>query len=165
MLELVSGADYDALAAVAVARRARIRSLAAVIEDIARAEPRPEDLHGRYSSLRERARQQFRRVRLRQEDWRVDPSPAGEVTVVWRCPDCGGLDAPQPCLEICIWSPTEWVDARAFRAKAAESLREIEYERAVVGLLTRLAFVTPRDGHLERNWQALRAQARLVLER
>jgi hypothetical protein len=159
-VELVGGHDYDALVSAAERRRSRISSLAALIDDIGRSEPRPEDLETTYESLRERARRELREVR---------PEPADdlrvEMTAVWRCPECGGLDAPQPCIDVCIWRAVEWVSAQEFEAELARSQLEIELERFLVGLLTRFAFVTPRQGETEANWQAFRDQARLALSR
>jgi hypothetical protein len=159
-LELVAGEDYDALVSAAESHRVRLRSLAALIRDIARSEPGPEDLATTYQSLRGRAREELREVRSALAG---GPLAGAETTVVWRCAECGGLDAPQPCIDVCIWRPTEWARARDFEAELARSQREIELERSQVGLLTRFAFVTPRQGELRSNWQAFRDEARLAV--
>ena len=83
--------------------------------------------------------------------------------VVWRCPDCGGLEATQPCIGVCIWRPLEWVEAGAFEKERARALQNIELEGSLFGLLTRLANVRPRDDEWERNARAFQAQARHIL--
>jgi len=37
--------------------------------------------------------------------------------IVWRCEDCGGIDAPQECIDVCIWGPADWVDATSYEAE------------------------------------------------
>jgi hypothetical protein len=86
-----------------------------------------------------------------------------EAAVVWRCPNCGGLEAPQPCIGVCVWRPVDWVEAAAFETERAEALRDMELEGSLVGLLARFARVTPREGQWERNWLAFGAEARRVL--
>lgn len=162
-LELVSGGDYNELAAVAAACRIRIRELLPVVEKLASAEPRRADWRGLYESVRGQGRRVLRaagrptRVAFDEAAW-----PA-ETTVVWRCPACGGLEATQPCIGVCIWRPLEWVEARAFETERARALRDIELERSLFEVLSRFASVTPRVGEWERNWRAFQGQARVVL--
>ena len=164
-VELVSGGEYDELAAAAAACRVRIGALRPVVEELASAEPRPADWKDRYESAQERGRVVLRAA--------VHPTPqppdgeagSAETTVVWRCPDCGGLDAAQPCIGVCIWRPLEWVEAGVFATERAQALRNIELERSLVDVVSRFAHVTPRDGAWERNWRAFQGQARVVLAR
>jgi hypothetical protein len=83
--------------------------------------------------------------------------------VVWRCPDCGGVDAPQPCIGVCIWRAAQWVDTAAYEAERSRALGDCQAERSLAGLLRMLAFTTPRSGQWERNWSALQAQAQQAL--
>ena len=162
-VELVSGGDYDELATAAAACRIRIRELLPVIEKLANAEPRQADWRGLYESLRGQGRRVLRAAgRPTREAVDETPWPA-ETTVVWRCPDCGGLEATQPCIGVCIWRSLEWVEAGAFETERAQALRNIELERSLFEALSRFASVTPRDGEWERNWRAFQGQARLVL--
>ncbi len=164
-LDLVSGAEYDELADVAAACRIRIARLVPVVEELASSAPRPADCRDLYESAQERGR-----VVLRATGNPTPQAPDGEAwsadaTTVWRCPDCGGLDATQPCIGVCIWRPLEWVEASAFETERARALRDIELERSLFDLLSRFTRVTPRDGEWERNWRAFRGQARIVLGR
>ena len=89
-----------------------------------------------------------------------DPLPAAGTVTVWRCPDCGSVDAPQECIGVCIWHPAEWVEATAYEAERLRAAADLDTERALAGLLRTLAYVTPRAGHWEQSWRALQAEAR-----
>jgi len=97
-LELVSGGDYDELTAAAAACRVRIEGLWDVVGELARREPGPGEWRAAYEAVRLSARSALRRFRPAAEG-RGDelPSPA-ETVIVWRCQDCGGVDAPHPVL-------------------------------------------------------------------
>src|ERR1019366_6235466 len=88
-------------------------------------------------------------------------SPA-ETVIVWRCQDCGGVDAPQPCIDVCIWGPADWVDGASYESERSRAAVDREVEQSLAGLLRRLAFATPRDGRWERSWRAFQSQARLA---
>ena len=161
-LELVTGADYDQLAAAAAACRARIRVLREVAGELARTEPEPEQRQAAYEALQRSARSALRRCGPA-PDGQDDPlSPAPAVTV-WRCPDCGGVDAPQPCIGVCIWRPAAWVDAASHESLRLRAAADLATERDLAGLLRTLAFTTPRAGQWAQNWRALQAQARRTL--
>ena len=88
-----------------------------------------------------------------------------ETVIVWRCQDCGGVDAPQPCIDVCIWGPADWVDAASYESQRSRAAVDREVEQSLAGLLRRFAFATPRDGQWERSWRAFQSQARLALRR
>lgn len=162
-LELVGGSDYDELTAVAAACRVRIEGFWALVGELARTEPGPGEWRAAYEALQQSARSVLRgsgpAARSRDEE---RPSPAGTV-IVWRCEDCGGIDAPQECIDVCIWGPADWVDATSYEAERSRAARDREVEQSLAGLLRRFAFATPRDGQWERSWRAFQSQARLVL--
>jgi hypothetical protein len=161
-LELVSGGDYDELASVAAACRIRIRELLPIVEKLASAEPRRAEWRGFYESLQEQARRRLRAAG-RPACEALDAARPAEITLVWRCPDCGGLEATQPCIGVCIWRSLEWVEAGAFETERAQAQRDIELERSLIEVLSRFANVTPRDSEWERNWHVFQGQARVVL--
>jgi hypothetical protein len=163
-LELVSGGEYDALAAAAAARRVRIGALQEVVDELARAAPAGPRWDDDYRTARETARAALRRVR-REARATEDDLPAADRLIVWRCPDCGGLDFPQPCIGVCIWRPADWVQAAVYGSERARALDERQLEHALIGLLDRVAFVTPNRGEAERNWRALSSQARQLRSR
>jgi hypothetical protein len=162
-VDLVNAGDYDRLVASAAACRARVRGLRAVVAELASAQPAEGEWQAAYQAAQESARSALRRF--------TPPggSPAGlfppaPTVVVWRCPDCGSVDAPQPCLGVCIWRAAQWVDAAAYEAERSRALGDCQAERSLAGLLRMLASTTPRSGQWERNWSALRARAQQALK-
>jgi hypothetical protein len=165
-LELVSGSEYDELAVAAAASRARIQAFLPVVAQLAGTAPRRADWSALYESFRDQARLALEVAAGPPGRTPSDASaPAADTTVVWRCPDCGGLEATQPCIGVCIWRPAEWVQAAASHRARAHTLRDLDLERALFGLLTRLSSVRPRHGEWERNARAFQAQARDILRR
>ena len=68
-----------------------------------------------------------------------------------------------PASAICVWRPADWVNRTGYEAARSRAAGERDVERAMVRVLRRVAFVTPREGHWERNWRALHADAREAL--
>lgn len=162
-LELVRGSDYDQLTRAAAACRARILGLRAVVAELARTGPGPGEWKAAYEALQRSARSALRRFKPAPAG-RDDPLSPADTVVVWRCQDCGGLDAPQPCIDVCIWVPAVWVDATWHESVRSRAAADREAERSLAGLLGRLAFATPRAGQWEQNLRALQVQARRALD-
>jgi len=161
-VELINGADYDQLAAAAAACRDRIRGLRAAAEELARAEPAHGEWKAAYEALQQSARSALRRFRPGPES-RDDPFSPVPTVVVWRCPDCGGVDAPQPCIGVCIWRPAVWVDAASYELERSQAAADRQAERSLADLLRRFAFARPRAGQWERNLRAFQTQVRRTL--
>lgn len=51
-----------------------------------------------------------------------------ERTTTWWCAGCGGIDAPQPCLGICIWRPIDWVNANLYGRDGRRAVAERDME-------------------------------------
>ena len=162
-LELISGGDYDELVAAARACRIRIERFLPVVEELAATELWPASWRGRYESVRERASVALQETESGTREAVEGAASQAEAAVVWCCPDCGGLEAPQPCIGVCIWRPMDWVEAAAFETVRAKALRDMELEESLIRLLARFAHVIPREGQWERNWLAFGAEARRVL--
>ena len=161
-LELVSGSDYDELTAAAAACRVRLETFRAVVGELARAEPGSGEFRVAYEALQQSARSVLRRSGPAAGD-RDDELPArAETVILWRCEDCGGVDAPQECIDVCIWGPADWVDAALYEPQRSRAAVDREVEQSLAGLLRRFAFTTPRDGQWERSWRAFQSQARLA---
>ena len=88
--------------------------------------------------------------------------PAAVVTTWW-CPRCSGLEAPQPCIGVCIRRPVEWVPEGAYAAARARAAAAVEAERAMADVLRLAAYVTPRAGRADQSRAALAARARLLV--
>jgi len=163
-LELVSAGDHELLTAVAAARRARIAALLAVVGELEGGGAPPGEWGAAYQALRASARSALR-AHAAAARAAADDLPAGAQTVVvWRCPACGGLDAPHECIGVCIWRPAEWVNVTVYEAERSRAESDRGLERSLLGVVGRIAYSTPRDGEWERNWLALRSQARQVRE-
>lgn len=159
-LVLVDAADYDALLTRAQAARACATRLAPVARRLADAEAEPEAPGDAFVHLRDGARQALRDTGGHDHtDW------AAPATVIgWWCAQCGNVDLPQPCIGVCVWRPTQWVNLALYERRLGEAEADLRAVRALSELLRRIAVVTPRDGQWQRNWQALRARARVTLD-
>lgn len=157
-LELVRAAASDTLSDVASRAEAGADAFAAVAEELRRETPPNEE---RYRSLQARARASLTEHpdTDHDEEWAQPSEPA----LTWWCEGCGGIDAPQPCLGICVWRPVEWVNRTVYERARERAFAERTRERRLRLLLRRLISVTPRPEHLDENWQAFQAQARSIL--
>ena len=162
-LELVSGGDYDELTAAAAACRVRVQGLWAVVDELAGTEPGPDAWRIAYEALQQSARSVLRRFRPPAAGRDDDPLSAAGTATVWRCQNCGGVDAPQPCIGVCIWRPAKWVDATSYESERSRAAFDRELEQSLARLLRRLAFATPRDGQWERSWRAFQSQAQAAV--
>ena len=161
-LELVRAAAYDALVVAASDVRACADAFADVGGLLARPEPGPDEFEGAYRSAQRAARDALRRhpdIGQQTIDW---TQPA-EHAITWWCAECGGLDAPQPCLGICVWRSVEWVERSLYEQLREQTMLEREREHRLRDLLHRIAWVTPRRGHWERGWRLLQLDAREIL--
>ena len=74
-----------------------------------RREPGPDEWRVAYEALQQSARSLLRRSRSAPGGRDDDLLSPAETVIVRRCQDCGGVDAPQPCIDVCIWGPCIWV--------------------------------------------------------
>ena len=145
-LDLVA-ADQHALAESAVEAMETTRTLRrALLGEVARSPLAPAD----WELLRARAR-----VALR-------PPPAATpaaVITTWACDSCGRIEAPQPCIGVCVRPVVTMVPATEHHALLTRARELTEaLERASVPL-RQLAWTTPRPGAWEASARALRASA------
>jgi hypothetical protein len=159
-LELVPAADYDALKDVRAGIDAENAMMAAatnrLLDDIV-ARGRDRDA---YRSAGAEARAVLRGVGA------APPTDVGrdtEPVVSWWCARCGGIDAPQPCIDVCIHRPAEWVNADVSRAEHEAAVACAAVHERLRGVLRLLAFTAPRDGTEPRHWEALCSQAARAL--
>ena len=80
---MVSGGDYDELAAAAAARRAGIRGLWPIAEELAASAPQQGDWRGLYEALRERARLVVQRAGPPGREACDEVVASAEARVVW----------------------------------------------------------------------------------
>jgi len=145
--ELVPAEEHDELAAWTQACHARTEALRAAVLPLT-AQP-PIDVERAYCAL-----QRAVRAVLHEHPPVALPERA-PVSTTWRCPDCGGVDAPQPCIGVCVWRPVEWVAAARYDEARADAEHAFAGEAALREVARRTATVTPRAGQWEPGWEAL----------
>ena len=87
----------------------------------------------------------------------------GEVITTWACDSCGRIEAPQPCIGVCIRPETPMVEASEHAAVVAAARTVAAELERLAPLLRQLAWSRPRADHREEMQQALRAAAHRAL--
>lgn len=161
-LELVRAAAHDKVVAIGTGARVRAEAFRSIAEKLATVKPAPTEFEAAYRSIQREARNALRR--------HADPGSAGidleqpsEAAITWWCPACGGLDAPQDCLGICVWRRVEWVRRSLYERERKRAALECADERGLRELLRRIAYVTPRPEQWQRGWIAIQADVRQAL--
>lgn len=99
-------------------------------------------------------------------DWeRAELELRPEAVTAWWCAQCGAVDAPQPCLGVCIRRPAEWVNHDAYEKKHQHFIARRRVESDLRGLVRRVAVITPHDGYWQQTITILHHQATHTLER
>jgi hypothetical protein len=166
-LELVRAVDYDMLAAPISDARVRADAYRAVADDLVSGRPGPQEYEAAYRRLQESARAALRRFApiAEQSPAPEAPDEDAERATTWWCARCGGIDAPQPCLGICVWRHIDWVSADLYDQQHGLSLATRETELCLRRLLRHVASITPREGHWKHGWSALQTEGRSALAR
>lgn len=164
-LVLVRAAAVDTLTNLDLEARRSLEALLPVCEELIRDNPRsgPGADQVRAYARREHAQAALRRIRRPSQAAGEDVQEPAKPITVWSCSRCGGLDAPQPCLGICLWRPVEWVDQGSYESERSRVLPNLEAADRLRSLIHRLAFVTPRPGAQERSLRAFRAEAERLM--
>jgi len=158
-LELVPAAELDELTALTERAEIHTGALAAAVAPLAAAPPP----HHNAAPLAATARVTLAGhapVESRLRELAAQPI---EPVVSWWCPHCGGIDAPQPCLGVCIRTAMRWASAERavkMQARAAATVKRADALRA---LLTLAAHAHPQPGQEERHWDAVQRRARRAL--
>jgi hypothetical protein len=161
-MHIVRGAEHAPWVAAAAAREAQIGPLTEAVAALARAEPA---VGGAGAGAGERAYgelQRRARAALRAAPDAGDP-PAAEAVEAWHCTACGRIEAPQPCLGVCLRVREDFVLAEAQEAAVARALAFGDRTRPLRAILGRLAWTRPREGQWERSLRVLQDEARAAL--
>ena len=161
--DLVRAAACEYVSGIASDAHRRAEALRAVAEQLASGQPVRGEWEAAYRVLQQSARLALRQHPRPDANDGALEEPAA-VATTWWCPACGGIDAPQPCLGICIWRPVAWVDKDVYEQEHERALAEDRAEHRLRRLLRRIVSVTPRSGQWERGWRALQDEARLALQ-
>jgi hypothetical protein len=155
-LELVRASASDTLSAVAARASAQSDAFSAVARELLE-----EATLERYGSLQARARAAL--VRYPDTDHEDEWAQPSEPAITWWCERCGGIEAPQPCLGICVWRPVDWVNRGVYERTREQAFAARRCEKRLRHLLRRIAAVTPRPEQLDDNWRVFAAEARSAL--
>ena len=152
-LDLVRADQHAAAVAALSGLEQALAERRTLVERLARSAPAETE----WEPLRARARATLRVAVT------IEP---GDVVTTWKCESCGRIEAPQPCIGVCIRPETPMVTASEHAEvleEAAAARRELEWWAPPV---RQLAWTTPRPGRGEDAAQAVRAaaQARLTPE-
>jgi hypothetical protein len=148
-LDLVDAGALATLAARSEALEVRVAALRALARTVA------ADAPPGWTAIHAQARAALRLP--------VPAEPEIEIIEAWGCPVCGRVDAPRPCLGICVRRPGTVADVREYRELAPRAERARAADRALSGLAHILATVTPRPGREELTTARVRSQARDLL--
>lgn len=163
-LVLVRADAHDTLTELDLQARRSIDALSPVFEDLTCGNPGTDADHAHsYARLRAAARAALPSAGGSRAPAGEDVREPAEPVTAWSCPGCGGLDAPQPCLGICLWRPVEWIDRDSYERERAKVLPTLEAAERLRSLACRLASVTPRSGTEELSLRAFGAEAEQVL--
>jgi len=145
-LDLVDGAEHTPAMAAVSALEAALAQRRTLLARLARSAD--------WEALRAPARAALRLH---------SPVTPGTIVTTWACDSCGRIEAPQPCIGVCVRPETPMVDAAEHRA-TIETARALEraLER-LAPVLRQVAWVRPDPSARERTGRALRAAAQIAL--
>ena len=144
-LDLVPADEHRALLAAVDAYEALLAARRRLLADVERSSLADDE----WAELRARARATLHTPPL--------PEPALELTT-WEC-DCGHIEAPQPCIGICVRPARAMVPAEDHRALMTRATALASEAERLAPALRQLAWTTPRSDHRDDTATALRAAA------
>ena len=161
-LLLVDAGDFDALQSAAQLARQRTAALKPIARALLDSHPSEQACTDAYRALRAAAHKALEAAEPYDDrgDWQARPAQTG-----WWCAQCGNVDAPRPCIGVCVWRQTEWVNLTLYQAGLERAAEDFRAAPEMCRILARLVAVTPHAGRCQDNWRALQAQARAALER
>jgi hypothetical protein len=162
-LVIVRAVEHDEVLARAAHARVEVEALTASVRALASMEPQ-DDPERAYRALQADARLILRSLEATGLDHLGGGSAVDRLTV-WSCAACGRIEAPQPCIGVCVWPQEEVVRADHHDEVEAQAEVARRHARELSKLVHRLASVTPRDGHWTATGRAMQDEARGLMER
>ncbi len=158
-LQVVSAEQYADLLEQFSTIADRTEILTALVNEIAALGEGERDHERAYRRLQSRVRKILRTAQSGEAAAAVAITPDDEFSTVWLCATCGQVEAPQPCLGVCIRRNGEFLRAGAHVELAFRA--EAERQRAAeLGALARqMACVAPHAGQWENACRAFREKA------
>lgn len=161
-LLLVRASTVDALASAGAAIRTDIERLRPLVGAIAEQADPLGDWEIGYEKLRVSARAALTDAVDGRLVSYVQEEPA-EATVTWWCRRCHGIDAPQPCLGICIWSSVDWTRWEIYEQLRRRVVSDCDTDMRLRSLLRRVVHTSPRPGQHLRTRLAYGKEAECLL--
>lgn len=149
-LELVAASELDALIDLEQASRARAQALRSVLSRFLAAPDGPPP-DGSPALARAALRRHGREWAAASRALEAEVEPV----VAWWCERCGGLDAPAPCLGVCLRRSAQWASLDALRRRREVAARRLEDEQRLAGAVRALALTHPRPGREAQHAEAL----------
>lgn len=144
-LDLVPAEEHEAARTAAEALATLVHERRTLLADLERSSLADVE----WAALRTRARAALHTPPL--------PEPALEITT-WKC-DCGHIEAPQPCIGVCVRPERAMVPAAEHRAVHTHAAALAAEAERLAPALRQLAWTTPRAHHRDDTARALRALA------
>lgn len=145
-LDVVGAQDHGDFLAHFGAINDQARRLESVVRQIAALGEEHPDQERAYRSLQMSARTLIQSLDHRAISARNAMVPEGERATVWWCATCGQVEAPQPCLGICIRRNGDFVRSQDHDELAARVELAQRGAREMAALVHQLAWVTPHAG-------------------
>ena len=158
-IELVPAAAHDAVLELVEHERASIEALTPLVRRVAARTPADAEPAAIYGDLRAAARTALRRPEVAAPTAGAAP----EVIEAWWCATCDRIEAPQPCLGICVHEPGELVRVEEHERVAAEAAALRRSANALRAVAHQLAWSTPREDGWHASLQALARRATAAL--
>ena len=143
---------------------AQARRLEPVVRQIAALGKEHPDHERAYRSLQKSARRLIRGLDHRAISARNAMVPEDERATVWWCSTCGQVEAPQPCLGICIKRNGDFVRSQDHDELAARVELAQRGAREIAALVHQLAWVTPHAGEWDAACRAFQNKAIALLK-
>jgi hypothetical protein len=154
-LELVAGSELDEVLELESQAERRSEVLAGVLARFLALRPAERPPAALIELARAALRDHAREAPAAVLALAAEPEPR----VTWWCERCGGLDAPQPCIGVCVHRPAEWASLDALERGRRSARVRVEDERRLARTVRAIALTRPRPDAEAAHWQALRDQA------
>lgn len=163
-LDVIGAEDHTELLDDFATIKTQAQSLEAVVRQIAALGEEHRDYERAYRDLRKSARTLVRSLDHGAISAQNRIAPEDERATVWLCTTCGQVEAPQPCLGICIRRNGDFVRASDHDELAAGVEFAQKGAREMAALVHQFAWVTPHAGEWGSACRAFQEKATKLLK-
>ncbi len=159
-LDVVSAQEHADLLERLAAITDHVEGLTAIAREIAALAEPARDFERGYRELQTRAREILRSTVVAE----INADAESDRSVVWLCACCGQVEAPQPCLGVCIRRDGEFVRGGDHDKLAAAFGSAHRTAKILTAFVRRFAWVSPRAGQWRQTRDAFRRQVIELLQ-